>query len=342
MSVIHDILRFLGLAGDDPEPPADIRVYKLVDPKIVSSNADAIASLLFGLAAPDPDRPFSITEASGSIVYFDYGYMNSSPPTVTVDKNAAVVQAQNLVKNLNTKIKGDAALSASGVPPLLPEENVTLVDVVEMMGADGTQNHWLVRLGASLSSGEGTEMIPVEGGIIEVRIGMGGEVVGLYSRWRPPIDFDTVPRLAYEDPPEMEEDLEGVPALLLFMTADEAYKQPLLAPYYCVILGDDAAIGPASGSSLVVRIWQRRVGETIQLAADVYGGSGEFEFSWAAWRPDALLDDGFQDLGNLPVAEIDSEFYVVMLSVKDTVTNGFVQLERFIFDNAESISPEVA
>jgi hypothetical protein len=182
---------------------------------------------------------------------------------------------------------------------------------------------------------------PVDGGVVEFRVGGGGKLIGLNSRWRPTVEGVTARMLA---PPD---EAKSLPLQLVYVLAGDEDPLEFIAPYYRVS-GDDPDTGsflPASDHSLSVNLSQEASEDengqaTVSITAEVSGGAGSLRYAWGAWRVDLGPSVGFQDLGSSNSVTLLPGVYNLVLDVEDTVTGAFLRQQALVYCGARAGAPE--
>ena len=113
--------------------------------------------------------------------------------------------------------------------------------------------------------------VPVEGSLIDVRIGAEGKIIGLWSRWRPYEEIKSVKRL---QPPQQTNTDNKIQTHLFYKLEDQDDPQQFIAPCYMVSNEDSIEILPASQYSLIVDITSIDYAERVELRALVLGYAG--------------------------------------------------------------------
>ncbi len=287
--------------ASDAEPT--IRVWALAGAAELARAADAVeAAIRAELGVAD--------RAAFEVVVHPNGFVDAFRPDA-----AAPVAAPTLPRADDAERRAKALLAglarrlgplASGerpvvfVPPL-PARPLELLAVA----APGQRrwDHWLYRTQPQLTPAPGARALPVFGAQLEVRIGDGGQVIGFHARWRPLSGATRAARVtAWTAPTDGHgHDHDGPaaahrPPAMAYVLEGAAVPQQYLAPYYLVTAGHHFQFASASEMSLLVGLSFDDDETSTGVTCDVAGGSGQFEFRWAAT---SLIDPGADrvDLG---------------------------------------------
>lgn len=311
----------------DRNTSGTILVYSLVEPDRIAARVDAIAGALFGIRnAVDGARSLTISTLS-ALMHFRDGdrlFRARSPGGLPPSADAAQKTAERFIadgrKRLGAASDGLAAL----LPPLV-HESTKAVRAPRAAYPD----HWVSIFSARVASGVGPPP-PVMNGLIEIRVGTEGRIVGLTSTWRP---LAGTVRSNYVPPP-----VEAPDAALVYLIEGSQAPQRFLAPYYLSMGNDgDGLLWPASGHSLVVDVNGEETGDEIELSAAPRGGSGLYRFAWGMWRltsPNGLSALGTDRQVRIPRGTAAN----VIVDVEDTRTRALVRVERLLFANIGQVS----
>lgn len=347
-----------------------VRVYTLIDPSVLYEHARVIAGELFGVqGTSDGVRVFGIHPASGYVSYFDHSelWQNARGEGLPAGRNEVEAIARDFLQTANRKIVGSRPLQKSGVPALFPEDLRVAWIGGAVPNASSTPDHCFCQFGVYLPA-DRKRTARVEGAAIDVRIGRGGKVIGLSSRWRQ-ITGDVLStersdadghmhETLYADSPGViakpaaaavpaigkpapatpltfpgggDEDA-GAPAEFVYWLADENAPQTFLAPVRLSRAGGHhGALEPASAHSLLPDIWHREAGGQLEALAVVRGGSGSYAYQWGYWAPAASIEGGLISLGTSQSVSFPRGACTVVLQVRDTLTGAVAQTEKSIF-----------
>jgi hypothetical protein len=196
------------------------------------------------------------------------------------------------------------------------------------------------------------QAIPVDGSILEIRIGSGDSVIGFWLRWRCVSSDESVDRLslpagfnvaatpsginpatpiAPPAKPSIRPSDTPVQFSLVYLLADENAPQTVLAPFYMFTQEDSAIFYPASKYSIILNIMPSPSDNGMTLSADVSGGSKNYRYSWARWSPDSVAEEGVIVFGDGANAEIGPGVHNVVLRLEDTESLVVVQVESVFY-----------
>ena len=217
----------------------------------------------------------------------------------------------------------------TGAPVIQPLAAAPPPDVPQPAAIDPAVWPTLPKLVPPSQPGDASGMLPaslpVDGGSVEVRIGAGGEVIGVCSRWRPYASIEIATSVA---PPP------GRPDAVMYYAMDgDEQPQDVIAPYY-LLPGSDEDLGgfaPASDRSLVVGISRSDGGTATTLTAMVSGGSGKARYAWGCWDLARGPSAGFEMLGTGPTTQLPAGAYNVVVDVEDTVTGAFARTQAVVY-----------
>jgi hypothetical protein len=170
--------------------------------------------------------------------------------------------------------------------------------------------------------------VPVDGGIVEIRVGGSGKIIGVNSRWRPFQATDLTKML-----PIPSESLSTNYQLVYLLGGDEE-PQEFIAPYYRSQDEADPDTGsylPASDRSMWVDFFREEGSDTTSLSASVSGNAGPVQYSWVAWRIDHGPFTGFEDLGTDSSITLTQGAYNVVLDVEDRLTGAFLRAQAVVY-----------
>jgi hypothetical protein len=231
-----------------------------------------------------------------------------------------------------------------GNAPLLPPvRELSEAALAAVSRPDGsTYDHWLYRLSPTLTlDGAGRRRALVLGAQLEVRIGHGGRVIGLSSRWHPISGaVKYAPISPFTPPPgdAGDDDVAQKPPPIQYVLDGDDAQQYYLAPYYARVEEHVLALYSASPWSLTVDIGRVRQSQsTMTLVALAEGGSGDYAYHWGA-LPQLGLGE-FVDLGRgsapsdngaASQVELPNGAYIVVLNVLDRATGAFKHHRQII------------
>jgi hypothetical protein len=174
---------------------------------------------------------------------------------------------------------------------------------------------------------------PVAGGLIDVRIGAGSEVIGLWSRWRPHRAVQIAKRLS---PPANNDSHHGehTDPLLVYNLEGDGEPQSFIAPYYALPGGHHGPnLFPASEFSILADIGQRDsdgVTEVVALVAGI-ADPNSLDFAWGVWRLDRPASDGLEAYGSSPSILLEPGAHNVVLDIVDRRTGAIARTERTVY-----------
>jgi hypothetical protein len=296
-----------------------VYVYPLADPGLIAARAQP---LLAQLKAGLRDRPgqveFALSPASGCFRFFDVARLwkngnGGGLPKTAADAAKTAIDYFKAANREALRYRTAMKLAASEYPNPFP------VDALKHVASKPVYAHgasvpdhwlslwmaWLPVKGPPAAPDDATITAPVYGAGVEVRIGAGGQVLGLVSTLRTWTGRAAVD--AFEPPPRAD----GTTPDLLFFMEGSGEPQRFIAPFF---RDDDSpeaedhgiALRPACVYSLIARIGvTMRPGSTV-LTALLMDGSGEFAqvagngkyaVSWFCQRLDTIkstlaADDG--------------------------------------------------
>lgn len=333
-----------------------IFVYRLVEPTLVEERAPDIARALFDMSSlQDGAKRFWIAPASGCMSFVDDAELwrstaTSSPPS---QAEAARKIAQQFIEEAPQKLRDDRRKKYPAIFPIYPARLEHLeTKAAPARGRTGI-DHWLSRWMAYLSTGVGDEAVPVENGIVDIRVGARGKIIGVWSNWRPlagaPQSEERLsPPKGIEAPaahgpsalaPINKPSVAGneqdahARAELVYSLAGTDEPQRFLAPYYLLNDGHSSLLWPASGHSLLVRIGKRETSDGVELRALVVGPRAlrDVRYHWARWRPDVGWSGRFEELSTSGDARLEAGVHNVVLTVEDRRTKAIAQTQAMIY-----------
>jgi hypothetical protein len=312
--------------------PQSIYVYELIPVSELSELPEKLAQLVFGMSSVDDgSRHLAMAPLSGYLTYVDddalwqgsvAGQENPEPAArAFVDKAADALRRERL-------------------PAVLPRRLRATVSTPVLDPARGEPAHWLVRLQAFLPTGsltpgheaaEEPADAPVDGGTVDLRIGAGGAVIGLVSRWRPWARRRIVARLPPPESAVHEHGGDAPQAELAYALDGEDEPQTYLAPYYVTFTDHGRVIAPASGYSPVVHIVEEPIAEGTRLTAEVEGTLGPLHYAWGAARLDRSDEGAFEQLGSGRSVSLRPGVYDIVLDVQDQRTGAICRRGAIVY-----------
>jgi len=332
--------------------PTSIRVYRLFDPGVFAGNADVLARILSGNAIRQSEtQTFNVSPASGWLYYADNDALWKDDAFSDLPRTAEAAEsaARQFLSNANLRAANSTLFRKAGLRGLFPENLVSAGNALVPRIDTGKPAHWLCWFSVTLPTGIAQPDATVTFAMIEVRVGIGGKVAGLWSRWRPPIADETVtrvppPNLNGGTPPSPAARIPSVSSAqssknggdenalqLVYLAADENVVQTRLMPYYMITNDDFALVAPASSHSFIVNIDQTVNRAGIDLRAVVTGGSGNYSYHWARLSPISVWSEGMQDLGSDDQVQLDVGLHNVVLMVQDKLTGARFQTELNVY-----------
>ena len=335
--------------------PRKARVYALADPGRLQDHAAAIGGcVLAALGVPGAARDaVRISEASAWVDYTDQEALRMrAPPALPSAEHAlrAAEAALSALARACGPVGAHWPAELAGISLLPPAGTLRRAGLAAVPRADRScWDHWLYRAQPHLDLDlNGGERVPVLGSQVEVRIGHGGRVVGLRSRWHP-LSSRYVPMelraLAHDRPPNSAHahGVAGDPFLGYALDGD-GIPQYYLAPYY-FRAEDHVLIAHSAGPwSLTVDIGRvRQDSSRMTLLALALGGSGDYEYRWAACAAAGPSAD-FRELGSgshidvqldhgrcvASRMEMSNGVYLVMLNVRDRASGAFKHHQQLV------------
>jgi hypothetical protein len=353
------------MAGSSASPYADKRrLYALADPQIVAQYAKQIAPVLGGaLGTRDLGRCVISIPESGAWL------RASLKDELWVRRTAPVMPTAELAQAAATKFLRDLdqACSASNAQwpkplgdyvVLPPAAMLSRAEMVAVPRPDGSAwDHWLFRAEPQLMvDGVGVTRAGVFGAHVEVRIGDGGRIIDFVSRWRALTRERGYadPRPFVADPNESEGQDKGplaadaqLPPVLGYLLEGDGIPQYYLAPYW--FKSDGHSLSPSSASTWSLTVDIGRIGQDdreMTLLALARGGSGQYDYNWAAYRYEALLE-GYRELDAGASQTVDTPdgrstssavrlangIWVAMVNVRDRSTGAFKHHQQLVFSS---------
>lgn len=305
-----------------------IYIYRLVSPSRLIEAQEQLGQLLFQVKPGDHNRQLYVSSTSGCFHFVDSEKLwANAGGHLPQSAEQAEALARKFIETSNKRISG-SALRSLGCTAIFPTDaRLTLAQPV--FAQEGNiPDHWLCSfigyqptglLDSTAPAGAAPQKTaPVLGAQVDIRIGAGLEVVGVWSSWRPIRAIELV---------------ESLPApsesTLVYQGGGHDEPQEILSPYY-LIPGDDndtARIFPASRYSLLIRISREDNQESTRLSAEVTGNAGPLTYFWGAWRLDTDSVGQFENLGTSTSIQLPSGAYNVVLDVEDQLTNAFARLQ---------------
>jgi hypothetical protein len=326
-----------------------VRIYAFANPEPFRRNRDAIAGIVQGaLGVTQLDsESVDISEPSAWLTFRAPGeWMARAHPVLPPREEARRIAREALVKldracSAANHTWRDTVGDASLLPPVGGLNQAALAAVPRPDGS--TYDHWLYRLAPTLTlDGKGRSAL-VLGAQVEVRIGDGGRVIGLSSRWHPISGARKyVPLVPFVAPPADGDKEAPDPATVQYVLDGDGAQQYYLAPYHARVEDHALALYSASAWSLTVDIGRVRQGRsTMTLVALTEGGSGDYAYHWGAF-PELGLG-GFVDLGRgttpsgnraASQVQLPNGAYAVVLNVLDRATGAFKHHRQLIAASA--------
>lgn len=174
---------------------------------------------------------------------------------------------------------------------------------------------------------------PVDGGIIDVRIGASGKIVALRSCWRPfhQKEVTSVKRLS--PPHESTHDEHGAEegTILCYQLGGDEEPQTFIAPYYVTFTDHGQVVAPASSYSPVVRIAEEQAAQGVTLAAEVEGTLGPINYAWGAERLDSRDESAFVQLGSGRSVSLGPGVHDIAIDVQDKRTGAICRRGAIVY-----------
>lgn len=322
--------------------PEEINIFPLADPQEWFKLREQIFKTLVSVIKPDlppflkPKYSFSIDPVCGWLRYsLENDLWHDRPKrSLPQDAVAATNAAQEFIELLKEACRQKEYLELK-IPPLLPDKPFARVVPVGTTPVFHSSkpwiDHWLCRFEVYLKPfDDNSEDAPVFGSGIDVRIGQKSKVTGFVSHWRPALlkERQLAQMFHLKEEEHNHSDEEHPTPRLVYALDGENCPQKFITPYYLLLEGHHGGMFPASSYSLRVemRFSEKRDGGAV-VVPRVFGGSGDYTFNWAYWRPDVLFEEGLVGRGARESIELLPGVYNVMLHVKDNRT-GVVQLHE--------------
>jgi hypothetical protein len=331
--------------SEEHERPARINIFPLADPQVWAGRPREMLKTLVSAIDPGlprfvrPEYDFRVDPVSGRVSFTLENdlWLDRPKRQLPRDAAAALKAARDFIARLCEACRGDEYRRLKA-PPLLPSgrfARVVPLDVSPVFHFERPWvDHWLCRFEVRLKAfPEGDEMVRVFGGDLDIRVGQRSRVAGFASRWRPALldEARAVEMLHPEADDDHHHGHEGQkeqPPELVYELSGENCPQNFVTPYYLSLQGHHGSILPASSHSLLVEVGcAEKEGGGAYVVPRVAGGSGDYVFDWACWRPDALFDEGLVGLGTRDYVELPPGVFNVMLHVRDRRT-GVMQMHE--------------
>jgi hypothetical protein len=339
---------------------SSIRIYRLIDPNAIASQAALLAKLLFGNSGQSRTSVFGTLPASGYLFFSDSSslWSNTSGTGLPQDGRSAELAARRFLEGAKRRLAGDRQIRANGLNRIIPD-GLQLQRTALVSNPDsGSPDHWLCQYRVTLPASAQEQAIPVDGSMMEIRIGSGGSVIGFWLRWRCYSSDESVSRISLPRGYNLAgqvSTMPGIPAAspinpltmplepnvgpnepsdlfsVVYLLADENAPQTILAPFYKFAQDDSAVFYPASQYSIIVNINQSPSDNGMSLTADVSGGFKNYKYRWADWKPDSLAEEGLIDLGDGETVEIGPGVHNVVLCLEDALSGVVVQVESLFY-----------
>jgi len=334
--------------------PQSIRIYRLLDSQVLIANAPTIAKEVFKMASLDAgERTFRVS-AGGILSFAHHGQLgrNTSGTDLPRTPGEAVGAANDFLRRAGNVVGRSPALRSAGITSLLPAE-VRPLQVKLVANAAGVADHWLCRFNIWVQTGISGLSAQLYGGMIVLRIGVGGEVIGCTVRWRPCVsdepvsmilnaafDIQTLSSFSAVDPPAatpIQKIEAGIPneratasPVLVYLLGDDHVAQSFLTPFYVSGDEDELEFSPASTYSMLAQIDAVYAPEGFKASAVVMGGSGNFDYRWASWSP-TNFRRGVQERGSSKDIDIEGGAHNLILRVGDRATGQTASVEALVF-----------
>ena len=338
---------------------SSIRIYRLIDPNAVVSKSELLAKLLFGDSGKGPTSVFGISPASGYLFFSDASslWKNTRGAGLPQDSSSAELAAHRFLEAARRRLAGDPQMRANGLNRIIPD-GLQLQRTALVPNPDsGSPDHWLCEYKVTLPASAQEQAIPVDGSMMEIRIGSAGSVIGFWLRWRCYGSDESVSRISLPTGYKVagqESTMPGIPAAspidpptvplkpdispsdpsvlfsLVYLLADDNAPQTILAPFYKFAQDDSAVFYPASTYSVIVNINQSPSDNGMSLGVDVSGGFKNYKYRWADWGPASVVE-GLIDLGDGQTVEIGPGVHNVVLCLEDAVSGAVIQVESVFY-----------
>lgn len=329
-----------------------VLVHALAPPSLLSDQESGIAALVeAALQASNFDRRHvNVSPTSGWITFLgpELRGEGSPPALVSADPSAAKAQAEGFVKRLRDSFAGRSGVvvpSTLNRVALLPSLRPLSIDCVPR--PDGGWSHWLFRAQPRLPiSADGTEVVDVQGTVLEVMVGNRNRILGFQLRWRP-VTGERLEIDAADFSYDAGEEEESPPHGLVYYSDGDGAIQHYLSPYYLVADGDDLVLTSGCSYSLVISygiVAKPDGGAAVTAVVD--GGSGSYLFDWAMLALDDLGDGSIEGLGSgtteerriddtraltLSTVTLPPGVHNLMVNAKDRETGAFKHHQQFVY-----------
>jgi len=342
---------------------ADARNWFARRNEILKTLLAAISPALPGFVKPE--YTFSVDPVCGWIRFrLENDLWQVKPKrALPQDAEAATKAAEGLIARLREACRQKEYLRLE-IPPLLPDERFARIVPVGATPvfhySQPWVDHWLCRFEVHLRpfKGERAE-VRVFGSEIDIRVGQRSTVTGFVSHWRPALlaEPQRVPMFppveehghargegahshgagehgeagaahGHDEKADVHPLEEQPPPNLIYELHGENCPQTFITPYYLSLEGHHGGMLPASSHSLLVSMgFAEKEGGGAYVVPRVFGGSGDYTFNWAYWRPEALFDEGLISGGRQEFIELPPGVFNLMLHVADNRT-GVVHLHE--------------
>jgi hypothetical protein len=339
--------------------PGQIRLYALADPALLTAQSSLIqAGVIAAAGARDASQcQVTISDSTSSLGFLVKRQLWTRTARILPSRDDALRAAETFITRADQQLSAANAKwpkELASVHVLPPLGLLRRAELIAALRPDGSAwDHWLYRAEPLLMLDDaGTTSAPVFGALVEVRVGNGGQILSLSSRWRPITgEMLQVPSRAYV-PEAVDTSQLGPTAgdstaspVLGYLFEGEGVPQHYLAPYWFKSDGDSLTPSSASAWSLTVDVGRTQQGaDSMTLTALAQGGSGQYEYSWAAYLFDEF-EQGFTecsgatqtvdtDSGGKAVAstiQLSTDVWVVLLNVRDAVTGAFKHHQQLVY-----------
>jgi hypothetical protein len=325
-------------------PLADAREWLARHAEILKMLVKAINPGLPGFLRPE--YSFSIDPVCGWIRFALENDLWQDRPkrALPPDAESATRAAQEFIARLREACRQKEYLELQ-IPPVLPDDRFARISP---MGASPVLHfshpwvdHWLCRFEVYLRTFQDDRgEVRVFGSEIDIRVGQRSKVTGFVSHWRPALLEGRQPVQMFHPKEEEGHSHPGEaqpPLHIIYELHGENCPQTFITPYYLSLEGHHGGMFPASSHSLLVTMgFAEKEDGGAYVVPQIFGGSGDYTFNWAYWRPEALFEEGLVSQGEQEFIELPPGVYNVMLHVKDNQT-GVVQLhESMAFGRGEA------
>ena len=311
-----------------------INYYEFLGPSIIYKNQLHLAEKLFGLRRNTPDEYASVNPISGFFYYTNRRFLGKA-------RYRLPFYSREMVKALSDKLLKGFEQNISGLKQLkglLPFDQLKFIDA-SLIGdpQKGSYDHWLCQYVVEVPLGDGGKA-EVKESLIQLRINPALQVGSLFIRWKPIIKTFRSALIVKESEHEHHPETDEPDSRIVYCLDNESRYQKFLLPYYESLSGHHSNYLPAMDLSFSIDMETQKGRRGTIVRAVVTGGSGEFEYNWAYWRPELVWEAGIVELGTQPEISLDvPAMYNLMVKVKDKKSGIIKEFHKHIFTSPETV-----